>query len=290
MRFLKAQANGNDYLVAMTGASGMSAAGLGARAARMCDRHFGVGSDGIVFLSRGEGSSPSGWEARIFNPDGGEAEVSGNGLRCAAAGIGFLEPHRSEEIRIRTSSGEKTFRRLERRGNRFRFEADMGCPAFEPDRIPMRTAERLEKALGYPLAVEGRIFPVTALSIGNPHCVIFGRVAEEADWPRWSSLISGHEAFPNRTNVEWVEILGPDRIRVSFWERGVGPTLSSGSGSCAAAIAGILAGMTTERVTVSSEGGDLAVEWRDRKKIFLTGEAELVFEGRCLGAEGDDDR
>ncbi len=299
MRFVKFHGYGNDYLVFE--ASELKGVGLSGGferldlntpfpdfVRRVCDRHFGAGSDGIAVVEPlGEGSEAD-FRLRIFNPDGGEAAMSGNGSRCAAAYLHFQGLWTEDELRFTTRAGIK---RYSLRGRptpgSFRFEAEIGRPRFDSASIPMLTAEPLAEVRDYALALPGaENVPVTALQMCNPNCCAFVDDLEHTDWRRLGRTIESHAAFPERTNVEFVQVVDRQNIEARVWERGAGETLSSGTGACAAAVASMVGGHTDRRVRVSMPGGLLEVLWREDGEVLLTGVAEVVYAGEWLREEG----
>ncbi|HLL77018.1 MAG TPA: diaminopimelate epimerase [Pyrinomonadaceae bacterium] len=285
MRFVKLHGYGNDYLVFK--ADDLGAAGdLGGFARRVCDRHFGAGADGIAVVGRAGGEEGADFNVRIFNPDGSEAAMSGNGTRCAAAALAHDRVWTGTELRLSTKAGVKVYRLLEADAGRglYRFAAEIGRPRFESESVPFKTDGPLERVVRHPLEVApGETVEITALEMCNPNCCLFVEDFGATDWRRLGRLIESHPRFPARTNVEFVRVASPDRIELRIWERGVGETLSSGTGSSAAAVAACLNGLTGRAVTVETPGGRLAVEWRDRDdEVVLTGEAEVVYRGEWL--------
>lgn len=280
MRFAKLQALGNDFLV-VESADVPAGATFGDLARRLCDRHFGAGADGlIVARPGGDGCDVS---SRIFNADGGEAEVSGNGTRCLAAYVDTLHGGR-DELAVGTAAGVKRLRIVERTGTTRRIEMEMGAPVFATDRVPFHCDPPQERAIDWPLEVEGRTIRVAVLSVGNPHCTIFADVNGALDPRAIGPLVERHPSFPNRVNVEFATVVDRERIGARFWERGVGMTLASGTGATAAAIAGAATGRTERRVTVDTDAGSLLVEWRDADDVVvLTGPAELLYVADWLG-------
>jgi diaminopimelate epimerase len=293
MRFTKFHGYGNDYLVFE--ATELKGVGLSPGFERIgagepffefvkhvCDRHYGAGSDGVAVVE------PLGGEAdfslRIFNPDGGEAAMSGNGSRCAAAYLLYAGLWSGEELRFSTRAGVKRYRLRERMGEgSFRFEAEIGRPRFDSASIPMLTGEPLAEVRGYPLALpDGETVAVTALQMCNPNCCAFVADLDEVDWRRLGRTIESHAAFPERTNVEFIRVLDRGNIEARVWERGAGETLSSGTGASAAAVASMVGGHTDRHVTVSMPGGLLEVLWREDGEVLLTGTAEVVYRGEWL--------
>jgi diaminopimelate epimerase len=275
IRFTKAHGAGNDFLVVDRKAiSGLPSLEEWIRC--ICERHTGVGADGVLLLAM-PGSGGADADLRIFNSDGGEAEISGNGTRCAAA---FLVDagHTAPKLSVRTGAGIKELRLLAREGNRFSFEMGMGKPELRAASIPFQPAAAVpEPIVGFALPLEGGPRRVTVTSMGNPHCSL--RV-EDFDWD-WKGLgaeIERHPFFPNRTNVEFYRVVSEHEVEVRFWERGVGHTLSSGTGSCAAAVAAILNRQAASPLTVRTLAGELGVR-SEPEGVFLTGPAEIICRG-----------
>jgi diaminopimelate epimerase len=304
MKFIKFHGYGNDYIVIDAGElRGVSS--LSEFARLVCERHFGAGADGVAVVERLEtedadaegGETVEGdafemrpgaadFRVRIFNPDGSEAAMSGNGTRCAASSLYYDGLWSGEELRLATRSGVKVYRLLaeDRARGRYRFAAEIGRPRFESAAVPIQTDGPLERVVGHPLEVApGETVRVTALEMCNPNCCLFVDDFEGVDWRRLGRLIESHTRFPLRTNVEFVRVLSRSRIEARIWERGAGETLSSGTGSSAAAVASCLNGLTDRRVAVETPGGRLEVEWRERDgEVVLTGEAEAVYRGEWL--------
>jgi diaminopimelate epimerase len=298
MRFVKLHGYGNDYIVFM-GDESRAAVDLSDLARRVCERHFGAGSDGIAVVGPAGGArgaddaggsrGAADFSVRIFNPDGSEAAMSGNGTRCAAAALVHEGLWAQRVLRLSTRSGVKLYRLLEAdeaRG-RYRFAAEIGRPRFESASVPMLTDEPLPRVVRHPLEVAPvETIEVTALEMCNPNCCLFVEDFDALDWRRLGRLVESHPRFPARTNVEFVRVVSPERIEVRIWERGVGETLSSGTGASAAVVAACLNELTNRRVTVETPGGTLAVEWREEDdEVVLTGEAEVVYRGEWLRGE-----
>jgi diaminopimelate epimerase len=295
MRFVKFHGYGNDYLVFEAGQlEGVGWRGgferfaadepFGEFVKRVCDRHFGAGSDGVAVVEPLGAGAEADFRLRIFNPDGGEAAMSGNGSRCAASYLHFGGLWAGEELRFSTRAGVKRYRLRERKGaGSFRFEAEIGRPRFDSASIPMLTAEPRPEVREYPLTLPGgEIVPVTALQMCNPNCCAFVADLELTDWRRLGRAIESHELFPERTNVEFIRVLDRGNIEARVWERGAGETLSSGTGACAAAVASMVGGHTDRLVRVSMPGGLLEVLWREDGEVLLTGTAEVVYQGVWL--------
>ena len=254
--FVKASACGNDFLMID---AAHAPGDLAALTRRLCDRHNGVGADGVEWLFP---DAQADVFARLFNADGSEAEISGNGTRCVAAEL--YGRTGKEEFVIRTGAGLKTCRLIGQLGATFEFEADMGQPAVG-DQVSIDLA---------PARPRG-----TRVSMGNPHFVIFVDRFPD-DWQRQASLIGAQPLFPKGVNVEYVVVRGPKEMEVRLFERGVGETESSGTGSCAAAVAAIAAHRVSSPVTVIAPGGAQIVRWENR--VYLTGPATLICRGEFI--------
>lgn len=291
MHFVKFHGYGNDYIVCE--ADELAAApDVPEFVRRVCDRHYGVGADGVAVLARAQAGEAADFVLRIFNPDGSEAAMSGNGSRSAAAFLYFQNLWRADELRLATKAGVKLYQLLEQDGRgRYRFAAEIGRPAFASAAIPMLTGEAREQVSDFPLELEaGEVVRVTALQMCNPNTCVFVDDFERTDWRRIGRAIESHAQFPRRTNVEFIRVRDRERIEVRVYERGVGPTLSSGTGACAAAVASCLNERTGRRVRVEMEGGTLEVHWRDDGEVLLTGEAEVVYRGEWLRGTGKEER
>jgi diaminopimelate epimerase len=280
IKFTKAQGMGNDFLIieveaidALQNASALSR--------QMCERNYGAGADGIVFVSRTRDDDAD-FASRIFNADGSEAGVSGNGTRCAAAYLYHAGLWNAPAIRIATAAGVKHGRLVTRENTRLEFEFDMGRPALSSEAVPMSIAPPLERVIRYPLHLGGDLLEVTCMSMGNPQCVIFVNDLNAVNLEELGPLIEHHPIFPDRVNVEFARTISKEEIEIRIWERGAGHTLSSGTGSCASAVAAALNGLTDRNVRVLTEGGELRVDWKEDDRVLLTASAEVVYEGRWL--------
>jgi diaminopimelate epimerase len=280
MKFTKLQGLGNDFLIIpVDDVNKLEKPEELAK--KMCERNYGAGADGIVFVAKIQGEDAD-FASRIFNADGSEAEISGNGTRCVAAYLYYKELCREPEIRILTAAGVKTGRFVTRQGGRFDFEFDMGEPRLSSQEIPIILDKPLDRVIKYPLVMGGDVQEVTCTSMGNPHCSLFVPSLEGIHIDELGPLLEDHPAFPMRTNVEFVHIMSRQEIEVLFWERGVGRTLSSGTGSCGASIASMLNGYTDRSIRVNTPGGILQVVWQDDNAVKLTGSAEVIYEGVWL--------
>jgi diaminopimelate epimerase len=254
--FIKANGAGNDFLLSW--ADQVPAVDLPSTARAICDRHTGIGADGWMLIR--------GHSIRLFNADGSEPEMSGNGTRCAAAVLidaGLASDSAADDLVITTGAGPKHLRLLERNGRRFLFEMDMGAPKFD------------QRDIRYSLPLLRGLQEVTLVNVGNPQCVVFVDTFPP-DWELLGAEIEGHAHFPKRTNVSFVRVADEHTIDVRFYERGAGVTLSSGTGSTGAAVATILRTLAVSPVTVRTPAGEsLALRW-DGDSAYLTGPAEIV--------------
>lgn len=265
--FVKAHAYGNDFLFVPAGQAAERERPALAR--RLCDRHAGIGADGLAFYTL----TPNGAAMTLLNADGSRSEVSGNGVRCLAAmrvdtdaELGARARH-GEPVVIGTDAGDKTLTLLEAAGNRFTFDAAMGPP---------------EDVHQVDLDVEGEHIRAVVLRVGNPQCVVLGAVPDEARCRQLGAALSHHPAFAAGTNVELAEVESPSRVRIFIWERGVGPTLASGTGACAAAVAAAAHGGAARDVEVVAPGGTQRVVWTEAG-LRLTGWAEVICAGHWRG-------
>lgn len=270
--FVKSHALGNDYIVLDEARLSRC---LTPEAVRViCDTHFGVGSDGILLLTAGVRAD---FGVRIFNPDGGEAEKSGNGLRILAK---FLYDHGytdKSEFTVSTLGGTVRARLHLETGRVTAVTADMGRATFVSSEIPVAGSRR--EVVKEELPVGDRRFTVTAVSVGNPHCVIFTDSLDPDQVRRLGPAIEHHPSFPNRINVQFAKVLARDRVSILIWERGAGYTLASGTSSCAVAAACVKNGLTDRLVAVESPGGELRVSVGDGWDLTLTGPASEICRG-----------
>jgi diaminopimelate epimerase len=280
MKFTKMQGIGNDYIyVDCTRESVPDPAGT---ARRLSDRHFGIGSDGLVLILPGEKAD---FRMRMFNADGSEAEMCGNASRCVARYVYERGLTDRTEITLETGAGIKTLRLKVKDGKAASVQVDMGAPELRPERIPvdpeaMGLPENAERIQGAPLRTESGTYRVTCVSMGNPHCVVFMDGVE--DWPIETEgpRFENHPAFPRRTNTEFARVKDRTHIRMRVWERGSGETLACGTGACAAVAAAIAQGrcIKERKVKVQLRGGEMVV-CSTQSTIFLQGPAAKIYEG-----------
>lgn len=275
MRFVKMHGTGNDFVLLRVQGDEQDWSRL---ARVMCDHHFGVGADGLILVLP---SSCADVGMRMFNPDGSEAEMCGNGLRCVvkhAVEEGLAQP-RDGGISVETAVGVLAAEVFGEKGAVERVRVSMGVPRFAPREIPVLVeAEPPLKDL--PLDIEGQRLAVTCVSMGNPHAVHFvERPVAEFPLERIGPKVEDHPLFPQRVNFEVVRVLGRESMEARVWERGAGATLACGSGACAAVVAAELHGLVGEGVDITLPGGTVVVEWDGAGECYLAGPAELVFVG-----------
>lgn len=276
MEFAKLHGLGNDFIVAKAGTIRERPFSLGDLSRRACDRHCGIGADGVLFYEATTGDAEADFSVLIFNADGSRAEISGNGVRCLAALLHLRGETSNRLVRIRTTVGIKILELISQKGPVFVFRTSLGHPITDPNRIGSPAAGS-EPTVSLPIGDDS--VPVTITSMGNPHCSTFWPDLAIVPFERLGPLIEHHPRFANRTNVEFIQVLDRHRLRVRFWERGVGATLASGTGSSAAAVASVLNGYVESPITVETELGSLLVEWSPGMELFLTGPAESICRG-----------
>lgn len=271
MNFVKMEGTGNDFIVTHETPPEDDQL-IGREAVALCDRRRGVGGDGLIFVLP---SQRADFRMRIFNSDGSEAEMCGNGIRCCVNYIHRFSLSTSRELAIETAAGIICAELCEDGLVR----VDMGPPRFSAKEIPVVSSR--DRVIMQPLTVDKNTFRITAVSMGNPHAVIHVDSLSDDLVLGLGPKIEKHRRFPNRTNVEFVTVLSGTEIRMRVWERGCGETLSCGTGACAAAVAGIVNRLHGNRVTVHLPGGDLLVEWSGEAAdpVHLTGPARAVFSG-----------
>lgn len=267
-KFEKWQGCGNDFIIIDRVGNAIESP---EQIRRLCDRHFGIGADGVIYV---QSSTKAATRMRIFNADGTEPEMCGNGIRCFAryllSGDKFFS---DDDLTVETGAGILTVS--------MKYDlitVDMGEPIFSADQIPV-DGFGTQKVVGEPIKVDGTTYKMTCVSMGNPHCVIFVDDINKVDLERIGSKFENHKFFPRKTNTEFVQVIGKDKLRMRVWERGSGITLACGTGTCATAVAANLNGLTGRKCTVTLDGGELQIEWRDNNHIFMTGAAERVFTG-----------
>jgi diaminopimelate epimerase len=281
VRFTKFHGLGNDYLVLESGQLA-DVTDLSTFARRICNRHYGAGGDGIAIVARSQ-TDDADFNVRIFNPDGSEAGLSGNGTRCAAAYLYYNQLWTANELRLSTRTGLKRYFPRERIGaGKYVFESELGKPKFDTKSIPMTTDSPMDKVVGYPLRVINESVQITAMQMGNPNCCILVEDFDSIDWRRLGRAIETHPQFPDRTNVTFIRIVDNNTIELRIWERGVGETTASGTCSCAAAVAAMVNEKVDREVRAMMPGGEVKIRWRDDGEVVITGSAEVVYTAEWL--------
>jgi len=270
IKFVKMHGLGNDFV--MIDSRRKPTPGLQKKAVAICDRRFGVGCDQLIEILP---SRKADWRMRIFNADGSEVEMCGNGIRAFAR---YLWDRKDRKIRSRGWIDVETpagiIRPVMKKNGMV--EVDMGEPILDGRQVPTIFDGAVKDQ---PLRAGGREYMVTAVSMGNPHCIIFTDDVDAVELEKVGPLIERHEAFPNRINVEFVQVISKNRVKARVWERGSGVTLACGTGACAVGVAGAIHGRTGRKLRVDLPGGSLAIEWTKQNRVLMTGPATEVFSG-----------
>lgn len=273
MYFTKMHGLGNDYVYVNCFAEYIREPERLARA--FSDRHFGIGSDGLILIGPSEKAD---FRMEIYNADGSRAEMCGNGIRCLAKYVYERGMTRKQELQVETASG---IRRLWLQVSKNAVEqvtVDMGYPILQADKIPIISEH--SRVIQEKITIHQTEYKITGVSMGNPHAVVYVKRVKGIDLNRMGPEFEYHGRFPKRINVEFVEVVNRQSIRVRVWERGAGETLACGTGACAAVVASVLNDLTERQVSVQLEGGELTVLWdRDDGKVYMTGPAVTVYDG-----------
>ncbi len=277
--FTKMEGLGNDYIYARESdlPPAMTDDALAELSARISDRHFGVGGDGLVLIGPPSDPAKADFRMRIFNSDGSEAQMCGNASRCVGKYLYDKGMTVKTTVALETLAGIKNLELRIANGMVRSVRVDMGTPRLAVAGIPM--AVEGETFINREITVDGHAYRATALSMGNPHLVVAVADPDALDLPRLGPLFERHPFFPERVNTEFVTVASRSRIRMRVWERGAGETLACGTGACAAAVACALGGLTDKTVTVHLRGGDLHIEWAKNGSVYKTGPARHVFDG-----------
>lgn len=276
IEFCKFHGFGNDYIVFETEQL-KDISDAHDFAVRVCDRHRGIGGDGIAVLEKLVGEDAD-YSCRIINPDGSEAGFSGNGTRCAVSYLYFKNLWRDSSLKLLTKSGIKTYELLEKNEQTFWFLAELGRPKFADYEIPFVSGDNLSSIKDYNLQITNLLVPITVINVGNPVAVVFVKDFD-LNWQAIGAEIETHEKFPERTNVVFVQINDPENIEIRIWERGAGETSSSGTCSIAAAVASAFTGKANRKISVHAPGGTTEAVWREDNEMLITGRADLAFCG-----------
>ena len=272
MIFTKMQGCGNDYIY-VDGA----AEKIGNRPAlsqKLSDRHFGIGSDGIIFI---DPCDEADFEMHMFNADGSEAQMCGNGIRCVGKFVYDKGMTDKDTVRIKTGAGIKELKLNISGGKVKTVTVDMGTPIFDPELIPVRLPG--EKIVSEPVVIGGTEYRITCVSMGNPHCIVFVDDVDYLEIEKTGPLFETNEIFPERVNTEFVRVTDRNHIEMRVWERGSGETLACGTGACASVAACVLNDLTDRKTAVKLTGGILEIEYAEDGHIYMTGPAETVYEG-----------
>ena len=273
MKFTKMQGLGNDYVYVNCFEEKIE--DPSALAVRISDRHFGVGSDGLILINP---SKVADCEMEMYNADGSCGEMCGNGIRCVGKYMYDYGLTDKEAISVETLAGIKYLQFFIENGKVAKVKVDMGSPILTPAEIPV-VAEG-ERAVDEPIVVDGTEYRMTCISMGNPHAVVFMDGIKDLEIEKIGPSFESHERFPDRTNTEFVEVVDRGHVNMRVWERGSGETLACGTGACATVVACILNGLTDDEVRVTLLGGDLLIRWdREKDTVFMTGPATEVFHG-----------
>lgn len=275
MEFVKMHGLGNDFIVIDAEKTNLAPEEYAAAAVKLCDRRFGIGADGLVVTGR---DAEFDLFMRIFNPDGTEPEMCGNAIRCVAR-YGWESGLVSKvSLAVRTLAGPRYPLLIFEQGQIKQVRVDMGEPVLERSLIPMNGGPGV--VIDEELDTEAGPFRITAVSMGNPHCVIFVDELGEVALHEWGPIIESHPAFPGKTNVEFAKIESRSDISMSVWERGAGETLACGTGACAVLVAAVLNDLTNRQAVLRLKGGELFIEWdATNNRVYMTGEARRVFTG-----------
>lgn len=273
MKFTKMHGLGNDYVYVNCFEEKID--NPPAMARFVSDRHFGIGSDGLIMINP---SKTADFEMEMYNADGSRGEMCGNGIRCVAKYVYDYGLTDKTQISVETLGGIKYLDLIVEDGKVSLVKVDMGKPELEADLIPI-ISER-EQVIDEPIEVDGKEYHMTGVSMGNPHAVIYVDDVKGLDLEKIGPKFENHERFPKRINTEFVHCIDRQTVEMRVWERGSGETLACGTGACAVAVSSILNNLTDTQVTVKLLGGDLQIEWdREKDRVFMTGPATVVFDG-----------
>ncbi len=276
MYFTKMQGCGNDYIY-VDGAK-EKVENRSALSVKLSDRHFGIGSDGIIFIDPCEGAD---FEMQMFNADGSEAEMCGNGIRCVGKFVYDKGMIKKDTVSIKTKAGIKVLKLFIENDKVKSVRVDMGVPILEPEKIPVMISG--DRVVSSPIQIEDKEYRITCVSMGNPHCVVFTDDVDYLEIERIGPLFENNGIFPERINTEFVNVRDRKNIEMRVWERGSGETLACGTGACASVVACVLNDLTDRKTAVKLTGGILDIEYAEDGHVYMTGPAETVYEGEiCL--------
>ena len=277
MKFTKMQGLGNDYVYVNCLKEKVESPSEMAR--RVSDRHFGVGSDGLILICPSECAD---FEMKMYNADGSRGEMCGNGIRCVGKYVYDYGLTDQTEISVETLGGIKHLSLTVEEGKVALVKVDMGSPIFVPEQIPVKVEG--DHAVNVPISVDGDEYRMTCVSMGNPHAVVYLDDIQNMEIEKIGPKFEHHSCFPNRVNTEFARVLDRETVEMRVWERGSGETLACGTGACAVAVASMVNGLTEDCVTVQLLGGNLKIEWdREKNVVYMTGPATVVFDGELYG-------
>jgi diaminopimelate epimerase len=275
--FVKMNGLGNDFILVEGKDVAEKKLQYAELAKKMCDRNFGIGADGLIIVNPVDVTSDCDTAWRIFNSDGSEPQMCGNGIRCFAKYVYENKLVDKKKFTVWTLAGTITPEILESG----EVKVDMGKPILEAAKVPVKIDDA-DCAINYPIEIDGTEFGFTAVSMGNPHCIIFTEDDSYILARKYGPSIETHKIFPEKTNVEFVKVISRNNIKIDVWERGCGITLACGTGACASTVAAILNDLTDNKVKADLPGGSLTIEWDNTNKdssVFMTGQSEFVFRG-----------
>ena len=276
MKFTKMHGIGNDYVY--VNCFRETVEHPGEVAAKISDRHFGIGSDGLILICPSEVAD---FRMDMYNSDGSQGAMCGNGIRCVAKYVYDYGLTDKTQISVETKSGIKYLELTVKDGKVALVKVDMGAPILEPGRIPVTLPG--DQIVDQPLQVSGKDYRITCVSMGNPHCIVPVQDVDGLKIEQIGPDFENHEVFPDRVNTEFIRVLDRRTVQMRVWERGAGETWACGTGACAVAVACILNGWTEREITVKLRGGDLQISWdQEKNTVWMTGPAETVFDGEII--------
>lgn len=276
MKFTKMQGIGNDYVY--VNCFEETVADPARTAEYVSDRHFGIGSDGLILIKP---SKVADCMMDMYNLDGSQGAMCGNGIRCVAKYVYDYGIVKKTELTVETKSGIKKLKLSVENGKVSQVEVNMGEPILKASEIPICSEN--DQVLNEAIEVDGTIYHMTGVSMGNPHAVVFLEDVENLDIEKLGPSFENHPRFPDRVNTEFIQVLDPNTLKMRVWERGSGETLACGTGACASAVASALNGFSGNEVTVKLLGGDLKIRWdRESNQVYMTGPAAIVFDGEIV--------
>ncbi len=273
MKFTKMEGCGNDYVYVNGFEEKIDNPNEVAIA--VSDRHFGIGSDGLIIINPSEVAD---FKMCMYNADGSEGKMCGNGIRCVAKYVYDFNLTDKDVITVETLSGIKTLKLNVENGKVKTVRVNMGAPILECDKVPVKYDD--EKMINKPVKVDGKTFNITCVSMGNPHAVTFINDTDNLEIEKIGPKFENNEIFPDKVNTEFIQIIDKNTVKMRVWERGSGETFACGTGACASVVASVLNGLTENKVTVKLLGGDLEIEYnQDENTVYMTGPARVVFTG-----------